>query len=101
LNPVLFFSEAVNPKNKKLIIVLQENLSFLKITITEIIAKGVASQEFKDEVEPEMAASCITGIIQSCVINWTVMRSQKNLKSTTGNNIKFFCNLLQPSENKK
>ncbi|MGM0601023.1 MAG: TetR/AcrR family transcriptional regulator, partial [Candidatus Rifleibacteriota bacterium] len=32
LNPVLFFSEAVNPKNKKLIIVLQENLSFLKIT---------------------------------------------------------------------
>jgi AcrR family transcriptional regulator len=101
LNPVLFFSEAVNPKNKQLILVLQTNLRFLKVTIIKIIAEGVANKEFKQMVEPQKAAHCIAGIIQSCVINWTVMRTQKDLKAETGNNIKFFCTLLQHSENKQ
>jgi hypothetical protein len=29
------------------------------------------------------------------------MRTQKDLKAETGNNIKFFCTLLQHSENKQ
>lgn len=98
LNPVLFFSEAVNPKNKKLIQVLQTNLSFLKTTITKIVTRGVAGKEFKSDIAPQKAAHCITGIIQSCVINWTVMRNHKNLKNETCNNIKFFCDLLQQPE---
>jgi AcrR family transcriptional regulator len=90
LNPVLFFSEAMNPENSKLITVLQENLGFLKTTVSELIEEGITEKQFAENIDIEAAAACFIGIIQGAVIRWTVMQNCDSLKNETIRNVDFF-----------
>jgi TetR/AcrR family fatty acid metabolism transcriptional regulator len=99
LNPILFFSEAINPDNKKLRLVLQTNLGFLKATVKKALEEGINDGSFQSDLNVGSAAACITGIIQSSVIKWTIMGTDKKLKSETRGNIKFF--LAQIEQNRR
>jgi AcrR family transcriptional regulator len=101
LNPVVFFSEAMNPEHKNLNKVLQHNLNFINRLISEILESGLKTGELKKDIRIESATSCILGIIQSSVIKWTVTRKKANLKADTIKNINFFVDLISVDGGKR
>jgi AcrR family transcriptional regulator len=106
LNPILFFSEAINPENQNLLRVLQSNLGFLNKFIKNIFDKAWQSGFFAaitDDSQAAAATACFIGLIQASIIKWTISGTARNLKEDTVRNIEFFlANLkIRSSENGK
>lgn len=90
LNPVLFFSEAVRPENEKVMAKLAGNLKFLHATLLQIVEDGRKLGELPEDVDPEAAAACMVGILQSSVIKWTLQRQASGLVEYASGLMDFF-----------
>lgn len=95
LNPLLFFSEANNPENQRLLGVLQNNLGFFSEIVSSLLEEGISSGEFKPDLDIVCATTCFVGTIQASVIKWTVFKSAEKLREMTLKNIGFFMNCIK------
>lgn len=95
LNPLLFFSEAINPANTQLLGVLKKNLGFFSELVVELLKEGCKTDELRSDLEISSATACFIGTIQASVIKWTVFQTADDLKSMTMKNISFFLNCIQ------
>ncbi len=94
LNPMLFFSEAIQPGNENLLNKLRTNLEFLQAAVFQMISDGKKNGEIKESCEIECAVATVTGILQTSVIRWTVSMSAAGLTEVTHKNMKFFAGLI-------
>jgi len=79
LNPVLFFSEAINPQNQRLLEVMRHNLSFLGQSVAVMVRHGLKKKQIRADVQPEVLVASILGLLQTSVIRWTLQRSTDGL----------------------
>lgn len=94
LNPILFFSEAIHPDNVKLLKGLQINLQFLSKAITQIIEQGRRCGDIREDTDVMSSVACIVGLMQTSVVKWTLLRSDKGLLDEAQRNITFFLNKI-------
>lgn len=98
LNPIVFFSEALNPANTKLLQVLQQNLGFFAETIAKLLKEGYDDGEFVSQPAIESTTAALLGTIQTSVIRWTVFQNSDNLKETTCKNVAYILKLISRKE---
>ncbi|GAB4280820.1 MAG: hypothetical protein Kow0029_25670 [Candidatus Rifleibacteriota bacterium] len=101
LNPQLFFSEAADPANSRLLGVLQKNLVFWGELVFKLFSEAVKNKEIRQSVQIDCASSCFIGIVQSSVIRWTVFKHTERLKEVTLENVNFFLECLKINEESK
>lgn len=94
LNPMLFFSEAIHPQNSRLIEELRKNIQFLGKSIEQIVEDAVRSGEFRKDLVVNSAIACITGVLQTNVIRWTIMRSDSGLEEKASGDMKFVVSMF-------
>jgi len=94
LNPMLFFSEAVHPDNKRLIEKLRGNIQFLHESIEKIICSAVKSLEFRNNLAVDSAIAVVTGVLQTNVVRWTLMRNDYGLKEKASGDMKFVVSMF-------
>ncbi len=90
LNPLLFFSEAINPANANILAVLQKNLQFFGKIAAKMLKEGVKKGEFASDIDVESATFCFIGIVQSSVVRWTVFRLEDGIQASAIKNVDFF-----------
>ncbi len=94
LNPVLFFSEAIRPENKRLLEKLNSNMQCLNQTIQKILEQGCEQKAFKSEIDVVASAACILGILQTTVIRWTLQRENSGFVEQASHLMHFFTELI-------
>ncbi len=95
LNPILFFSEAIRPENCHLFEKLSSSLGFLQNTVAAIVRQGIENREFKPETDVAAATACISGLIQTTVIRWTLQRKSDGLAAQASSLMDFFVELIE------
>ncbi|EKD82582.1 MAG: TetR family transcriptional regulator [uncultured bacterium] len=101
LNPVLFFSEAINPQNQRLLAVMRHNLAFLGQSVAAIVRTGLKMKQVKLDVQPEALVAAVLGLLQTSVIRWTLQRSTDGLLEDGASNIAELARLVSNNEAKK
>ncbi len=94
LNPVLFFSQANMPENRRLLEKLRDNLSYLGTIVGKIVKEGINSGEFRKDIDIDATIACIIGLLQTTVIKWTLQRQTDGLVEHASDLMAFFSSLI-------
>lgn len=98
LNPVLFFSEAINPLNQRLLADMRKNLSYLAQAVASIVKTGQKMKQVRVDVQPEALEAAVLGLLQTTVIRWTLQRSTNGLLEDGASNIAELARIVSYSE---
>ncbi|PKL41697.1 MAG: hypothetical protein CVV41_17330 [Candidatus Riflebacteria bacterium HGW-Riflebacteria-1] len=98
LNPVLFFSEAINPQNQRLLADMRKNLSYLAQAVASIVKTGQKMKQVRADVQPEALEAAVLGLLQTTVIRWTLQRSADGLLEDGASNIAELARIVSYSE---
>lgn len=101
LNPVLFFSEAINPQNQRLLELMRRNIGFLRENVILIVAAGQVNCEVKGSLPADAVAAAIIGLLQTSVIRWTLQRSADGLLEDGARNMAELARIVATSEASK
>lgn len=101
LNPVLFFSEAINPQNHKLLALMRRNLGFLRENVTLMVEAGQSGSEVRASLPADTVAAAIIGLLQTSVIRWTLQRSADGLFEDGARNMAELARIVSTSEASK
>ncbi|MDD2714596.1 MAG: TetR/AcrR family transcriptional regulator [Candidatus Wallbacteria bacterium] len=80
-NPVMLFSEAVDPRQPKIAeaIIMKRKRLFEVIGI--IVREGCDTGIFRSRLDVQAAVLALSGVLQNCIIRWTLTKKTKFLKS--------------------
>lgn len=101
LNPVLFFSEAINPLNQRLLADMRKNLSYLTQAVASIVKTGQKMKQVRADVQPEALEAAVLGLLQTTVIRWTLQRSTDGLLEDGASNIAELARIVSYSETER
>jgi len=90
---------------------LSEHSSFSKLLLTEmwredrvwretlvLVCQGIASGEFRDDVDPEFAASALFGMTATVALDWLAFEPARPLNEVLGQITKAAFNAIRPCE---
>lgn len=98
LNPVLFFSEAINPQNQRLLALMRCNLGFLRENVTLMVTTGQSDGEVRGSLPADAIAAAVIGLLQTSVIRWTLQRSADGLFADGARNMAELTRIVATSE---
>jgi len=98
LNPVLFFSEAINPQNQKLLAVMRQNLSYLGQAVAAMVVSALQKKQIRPDVHADALVAAVLGLLQTSVIRWTLQRSTDGLLEDGARNIAELARIVSNNE---
>ena len=66
--------------------------------ISDIVCQGIASGEFRDDVDPEFAASALFGMTATVALDWLAFEPARPLNEVLGQITKAAFNAIRPCE---
>lgn len=64
--------------------------------ISDVVKQGVASGEFRDDIDPEFAASALFGMTATVALDWLAFEPQRPLEEVLGQITKAAFNAIRP-----
>lgn len=88
VNPLLLFSDAMDPEQPRIRTALAAHLKFFRNAIRSIIRQGCQAGCLCGDLDQAAAARCVVGLLQHAVIRWTITGSTKGLRAGLDDSIK-------------
>lgn len=81
VNPLLLFSDAIDPEQPRLRKALARHLKFFGGAVSSIISQGCRDGSLNPHLDRSAAVRCMVGLLQHAVIRWTITGSTKGLRT--------------------